>query len=142
MSTRSEKNIKSACLAGAKWAANAAKKDMPVQLDAAIIFPPAGKLVEPVLSQVVIGGTLVLAPVSMSPIAVDNYSQNLWGRSIKTLYHLKRADAAGFVEIIRGLDTDVGAVRFPFEALPDALILAKHGKLDQPSAVITVAEMA
>lgn len=142
VSTRSAKNIKSARLAGAKWAANAAKEEMPIQLDAAIIFPPAGNLVEPALSQVAIGGTLVLAPVSMSPIAIDNYSRNLWGRFIKTLYHLKRVDAEGFVKIIHGLDIDAGAVLFPFESLPDALIMAKHGRLDQPSAVITVAEMA
>ena len=142
VSTRSAKNIKSARLAGAKWTANAAKEEMPIQLDAAIIFHPAGNLVEPVLSQVAVGGTLVLAPVSMSPITIDNYSQNLWGRSIKTLYHLKRADAEGFIKIIRGLDTDVGAVLFPYESLPDALILAKHGRLDQPNAVIKVTEMA
>ena len=130
VSTRSAKNIESARGAGARWVANTARDKMPVKLDAAIIFPPAGNLVEPVLSQVEIGGTLVFAPVSMSSIAIDNYSQNLWGRSIKTLYHLNRSDAEGFLKIIRELDADVGVALFPFEALPDALILAKHGKLD------------
>lgn len=140
VSTRSAKNIESARGAGARWVANTSREKMPVQLDAAIIFPPAGNLVEPVLSQVEIGGTLVFAPVSMSPIAIDNYSQNLWGRSIKTLYHLRRSDAEGFLKIIRELDADVGAALFPFETLPDALILAKHGKLDQPNAVIKITD--
>jgi hypothetical protein len=34
----------------------------------------------------------------------------------------------------------VGISIFPFEALPDALIQVKHGDLDQPNAVIQVAE--
>jgi alcohol dehydrogenase, propanol-preferring len=141
VSTRSVKNNENAHRAGATWVANTAREKMPVHLDAAIVFPPAGNLVEPVLSQVEIGGTLVLAPVSMSPIAIDNYSQNLWGRSIKTLYHLKRSDAEGFLKIIRGLDTDMGATLFPFESLPKALILVKHGRLDRPNAILKIAEL-
>ena len=139
VSTRSAKNIESAHKAGAKWSADAAKMDMPVKLDAAIIFPPAGNLVEPVLSQLAVGGTLVLAPVSASPIVINNYSQNLWGRDIKTLYHLNRSDAEGFLEIIGGLEKGVGTTLFPFEELQDALILVKQGKLEQPNAVIKIA---
>ena len=140
VSTRSAKNIESARKAGAKWAADAAKKKMPVKLDAAIIFPPAGNLVEPVLSQLDIGGTLVLAPVSASPIAIDKYSQNLWGRSIKTLYHLNRSDAEGFLKIMGGLEEGVGTMLFPFEKLQDALILVQQGKLEQPNAVIKITD--
>jgi len=139
VSTRSATNIENAHRAGAKWAANTASKKMPVRLDAAIIFPPAGNLVEPVLSQLEIGGTLVLAPVSSSPIAIGSYSQNLWGRSIKTLYHLKRSDAEGFLKIIGGLEGSVGTTLFPFEELEDALIMVKQGNLEQPNAVIKIA---
>jgi propanol-preferring alcohol dehydrogenase len=140
VSTRSAKNIESARKAGAKWAADAAKMKMPVKLDAAIIFPPAGNLIEPVLSQLAIGGILVLAPVSASPIVINKYSQNLWGRTIKTLYHLNRSDAEGFLEIIGGLEQGIGTTLFPFEELQDALILVKQGKLEQPNAVIKIAD--
>ena len=140
VSTRSTKNIESARIAGAIWAANAAKKGIPVKLDAAIIFPPAGNLVEPALSQVVKGGTLVLAPVSASPIVIDGYSKNLWGRAIKTLYQLRRSDAEAFFGIVGGLEVAVGTTLFPFEELQDALILVKQGKLKQPNAVIKIAE--
>jgi propanol-preferring alcohol dehydrogenase len=140
VSTRSAKNIEAAHKAGAIWAADAAEKKMPVKLDAAIIFPPAGNLVEPVLSQLTIGGTLVLAPVSASPIVINKYSQNLWGRTIKTLYHLKRSDAEGFLRIIGRLEEGVGTMLFPFEKLQDALILVKQGKLEQPNAVIKISD--
>ena len=45
VSTRSPRNIEAARREGARWAANAAQEEMPCKLDAAIIFPPAGKLV-------------------------------------------------------------------------------------------------
>jgi hypothetical protein len=44
-----------------------------------------------------------------------------------------------FIEIVDQLDLDVGTSVFPFEALQDALILAKHGEPEQPNAVIRIA---
>jgi propanol-preferring alcohol dehydrogenase len=140
VSTRSQKNIESARREGARWAANAAKEEMPCKLDAAILFPPAGKLVEPILSQLERGGILVMAPVSASPIVIENYSENLWGRDIRTLYNLTRSDAEEFFEIIDRLELTVGTSVFPFEELQDALILARQGKLEQPNAVIRVSD--
>jgi propanol-preferring alcohol dehydrogenase len=139
VSTRSRKNIEAAREEGARWADNAAKEKMPSQLDAAILFPPAGNLVEPVLSQLEKGGTLVMAPVSSSPIAIEDYSSNLWGCDIRTLYNLRRSDAEEFFDIVDELDLQVGTSIFSFEELQDALILVKGGKLDQPNAVIQIA---
>lgn len=139
VSTRSQKNIKSAQMEGAEWAADASKEGMPCQLDSAILFPPAGSLVEPILSQLHEGGILVMAPVSASPIVIENYSENLWGRDVRTLYNLKKADAEEFFGIADTLELTTGTSLFSFEALQDALILAKQGKLEQPNAVITVA---
>jgi propanol-preferring alcohol dehydrogenase len=138
VSTRSRKNIEAARREGARWAANAAQEKMPCMLDAAILFPPAGNLVEPILSQLRRGGVLVMAPVSASPIRIENYSENLWGRDIRTLYNLNRSDAEGFFEIVDRLALEMGTSLFRFEDLPDALIRARQGKLEQPNAVIKV----
>jgi hypothetical protein len=62
-----------------------------------------------------------------------------WGRDIRTLYNLKRSDAEKFFAIVDQLDLRVGTSVFPFDELPDALVLAKQGKLPQPNAVIEVA---
>jgi propanol-preferring alcohol dehydrogenase len=140
VSTRSRKNVEAARREGARWAANAAEEEMPCKLDAAILFPPAGNLVEPILSQLRRGGVLVMAPVSASPIQIENYSENLWGRDIRTLYNLKRSDAEGFFEIVDRLALEMGTSLFPFEELPDALIRARQGKLEQPNAVIKVSD--
>jgi propanol-preferring alcohol dehydrogenase len=138
VSTRSQRNIESARSQGAHWAANPAEESMPCQLDAAILFPPAGNLVEPILSQLNKGGVLVMAPVSASPMRIESYSEHLWGRDIRTLYNLKRSDAEEFFRIVDRLDLDMGTRLFPFEELQEALILVRHGKVDQPNAVIEV----
>ncbi len=138
VSTRSKKNIEMAKQEGAIWAADAAIERMPCKLDSAILFPPAGNLVEPILSQLTEGGVLVMAPVSASPINIKDYSRNLWGRDIRTLYNLKRSEAEEFFAIVDQLDLRVGTSLFQFEELPEALIAAKQGKLQQPNAVIEI----
>jgi propanol-preferring alcohol dehydrogenase len=138
VSTRSRKNIESARREGARWAANAAQEEMPCKLDAAILFPPAGSLVEPILAQLEKGGVLVTAPVSASPIQIENYSENLWGRDIRTLYNLGRSDAEEFFELVDRLELEMGISQFPFEDLQDALILARQGRLKQPNAVVKI----
>ena len=140
VSTRSAKNIEGAKTAGANWAANVAKERMPCKLGSAILFPPAGNLVEPVLSQLERGGRLVMAPVSASPITIKNYSESLWGRDIRTLYNLKKSDAEEFFAIVDQLNLRVGVSLFPFEELQETLILAKRGELKQPNAVLKVAD--
>jgi len=139
VSTRSIKNIERAKKEGAIWAADASKESMPCSLDAAIVFPPAGNLVEPALACVERGGTVVLAPVSSSPIMIDHYSDNLWGRSINTLYNLNQKDAEEFFGMVENLDLNIGVKRFPFEALQEALVQVKQGKIEEPNVVIDVA---
>lgn len=140
VSTRSPKNIESARREGANWVGDASQEHMPYKLDSAIIFPPAGNLVEPVLSQLEKGGTLVMAPVSASPIKIQDYSQNLWGHSMQTLFHLKRSDAEEFFDLVSRLELKIGTSPVPFEEAQDALISAKHGELEQPNAVIEITD--
>jgi len=140
VSTRSRRNIESARREGARWAANAAEEEMPCKLDAAILFPPVGHLVEPILAQLKRGGVLVMAPVSASPIRIEDYSENLWGRDIRTLYNLSLSDAEAFFELVDGLELEMGTSLFPFKDLQDALILVRQGRLEQPNAVIKISD--
>jgi len=138
VSTRSQKNIEAAKKAGAIWAADASKKDLPCKLDRSIVFPPAGNLVEPALEKLEVGGILVLAPVSMSTIEIKNYSQNLWGRDIRTLFNIKRSWGEEFLNIADEMQIKVGKEIFPFEKLQDALILVRKGEIKEPNAVIKI----
>ncbi|MEA1995336.1 MAG: alcohol dehydrogenase catalytic domain-containing protein [Campylobacterota bacterium] len=140
VSTRSQKNIEAAKEAGAVWAADASKKDLPCKLDKSIVFPPVGNLVEPALTQLGIGGILVLAPVSMSTIEIKNYSQNLWGRDIRTLFNVKKSWGEEFLNIANEMQIKAGKEIFPLEGLQDALILVRKGKIKEPNAVIKVGD--
>jgi propanol-preferring alcohol dehydrogenase len=140
VSTRSPKNIENAKKEGAVRAYDASKEPTSTKLNSAIIFPPAGNLVEPALAELKKGGNLVLAPVSMSPIAIKNYSENLWGYNIKTLYNLNISNGKEFFNIVDKIDLKIGTSLFSFDQLPEALISAEQGKLDHPNAVIKIAD--
>jgi propanol-preferring alcohol dehydrogenase len=140
VSTRSPQHIEEAKKNGALWAADASKNGIPYTLDAAIVFPPAGALIEPSLSGIQIGGTLVLAPVSMSAIEINNYSKNLWGRNVKTLYNVKIHEAREFLDLVKNMDLKMKSRLFPFEELQDAMMLVKNGEIKEPNAVIKVAD--
>jgi len=139
VSTRSERNIRAAKRAGASWAADSTKEPIPTSLDSAIVFPPAGNLVELALASIERGGTLVLAPVSSSKIVINDYSKHLWGRDIRTLYNVNRKDGMTFLEIADRLTLRPSIEVFPFEELGDVLVSAKRGKLNAPNAVIRIA---
>jgi alcohol dehydrogenase, propanol-preferring len=140
VSTRSPGNIQDAITHGASWASDTSKEQMPCKLDSAIVFPPAGNLVEPVLSQVEQGGTVVLAPVSSSPIVIENYTENLWGRTIETLYNLKKSEADEFLEIADRLKIKPERGIFSFEDLQDVLITVRQGKATAANSVIKISD--
>ncbi|MCK4337035.1 MAG: alcohol dehydrogenase, partial [Candidatus Aminicenantes bacterium] len=137
-STRSSSHREEAKRNGAVWVGNVAEKNMPCPLNSAILFPPAGALVEPVLAHVEKGGILVLAPVSMSLIAIENYSENLWGRDVRTLYNVNKAEAEEFLKIAGQTGMRMERRVFNWEELQDAMIQVKKGEIKEPNAVIKV----
>jgi hypothetical protein len=78
--------------------------------------------------------------VSASPSRIENYSENLWGRDIRTLYNLTTSDAEEFLEMVDRLDLEMGTSLFRFKDLQETLILARQGNLAQPNAVIHISD--
>lgn len=138
VSTRSSASKEEARRNGAVWVGNVMEEKIPVLLDSAILFPPAGALVEPSLSYVKKGGILVLAPVSMSMVEIKNYSENLWGRDVRTLYNVNRAEAEEFLKIAGQADIKMGRQVFSMEDLQEAMIHVKKGRIKEPNAVIRI----
>ena len=136
--TRSQKNKDWAARLGADWVGGYEDK-LPGKFDAAIVFPPAGNLVELALSQLDSGGNLVLAAVYMTPVEVKDYNHLWMERSVKSMANITREDGREFLEIADkiGIKTEVEV--FPFDKLPDVLILAKGGRV-KGNAVIKVAD--
>lgn len=136
--TRSEKNQQAAIELGATWVGGYDDK-IPIQLDGGIIFPPVGNLVPFALSQLDSGANLVLGPVTMSPIEINNYNLIWQERSIISLAHISRKDGIEFLQLANDINMKASIEVFPFDDLPEVLIQVKHGKVNG-NAVIQIAE--
>ena len=83
---------------GAEWAGDALGP-APEELDAALIFAPAGELVPAALAAVAKGGTVVCAGIHMSDIPSFPYDL-LWGeRVLRSVANLTRRDGEEFMEL-------------------------------------------
>jgi propanol-preferring alcohol dehydrogenase len=113
---------------GCSWA-GASDQPPPEELDAAIIFAPAGELVPAALAAVRKGGTVVCGGIHMSDIPSFPYSL-LWGeRSIRSVANLTRADGAGFMDLAARMPLDVRVETFPLAQANEALDRLRRGEL-------------
>jgi propanol-preferring alcohol dehydrogenase len=82
---------------GATW--TGAADELPDELDAAIIFAPAGELVPAALRALAPGGTVVCAGIHMTDIPSFPY-EILWGeRTLRSVANLTRRDGEEFLEL-------------------------------------------
>jgi propanol-preferring alcohol dehydrogenase len=90
--TRGEGHRKLARQMGAAWVGEDAA-EMPVNVDSAIIFAPAGELVPPALEALKKGGTLALAGIYMTPIPQLDYEKHIfYEKTIASVTSNTRAD--------------------------------------------------
>jgi len=127
--TRSQKNRDAAQELGADWIGSYEDK-VPTTFDAGIIFPPAGNLVEFALSQLKGNGRLILAPVYMTPIEINDYNHIWLERSVKSLAHISRQDGREFLQIAGEIGIKTQIEVFAFEQLADILPRVKRGKVN------------
>jgi propanol-preferring alcohol dehydrogenase len=122
---------------GAVWAGGA-DEPPPEELDAAIIFAPAGELVVSALRSVAKGGTVVCAGIHMSDIPSFPY-ELLWGeRTIRSVANLTRRDGEAFLEIAprAGVRTEVEV--FPLDRANEALAALRAGRVRGAAVLVPV----
>jgi alcohol dehydrogenase, propanol-preferring len=113
---------------GAEWAGDALGPP-PEELDAALIFAPAGELVPAALRAVTKGGTVVCGGIHMSDIPSMPY-ELLWGeRVLRSVANLTRADAEEFLGLAPQVPVRTEVERFPLEQANDALDRLRSGTL-------------
>ena len=113
---------------GADWA-GASEDAPPAELDAAIIYAPAGPLVPLALGAVRKGGRVVCAGIHMSDIPSFPYSI-LWGeRQIVSVANLTRKDGLDFLQIAAKANIQTHTTVFPLEQANEALARLREGKL-------------
>ena len=113
---------------GACWAGGASERP-PVELDAAIIFAPAGELVPTALRAVGKGGRVVCGGIHMSPIPGFSYDL-LWGeRSIVSVANLTRRDGEEFLALAPRIPVRTEIEVFPLEHANEALAALREGRI-------------
>lgn len=113
---------------GACWA-GASNEAPPEELDAAIIFAPAGELVPLALKAVRPGGTVVCGGIHMSDIPQFPYDL-LWGeRTLRSVANLTRNDGNEFLQIAAQIPVQTVVETFPLEAANDALHRLRTGQI-------------
>jgi propanol-preferring alcohol dehydrogenase len=113
---------------GAVWAGDALAGP-PDELDAVIVFAPAGELVPAALRHVRKGGSVICAGIHMSDIPSFPY-ERLWGeRTIRSVTNLTRADGEEFLAIAPSVPVRTEVETFPLEEANEALDRIRRGTL-------------
>jgi propanol-preferring alcohol dehydrogenase len=121
---------------GATWAGDALAGP-PDELDAVIVFAPAGQLVPAALTHVRKGGSVVCAGIHMSDIPAFPY-EALWGeRAIRSVANLTRADGEEFLSLAPTVPVRTEVETFPLEEANQALDRLRRGEL-RGAAVLVV----
>jgi alcohol dehydrogenase, propanol-preferring len=109
---------------GAEWAGAGT---LPEELDAAIIFAPAGELVPAALRAVAKGGSVVCAGIHMSDIPSFPY-EILWGeRVLRSVANLTRRDGHELLALAPQVPVRTEVESFPLEQANEALAKLRAG---------------
>src|SRR5918992_219728 len=123
---------------GAEWAGDALGPP-PEELDAALIFAPAGELVPAALRAVAKGGTVVCGGIHMSDIPQFPY-ELLWGeRVLRSVANLTRADGEEFLALAPRVPVRTRVEAFPLAQANEALECLRQGRV-RGAAVLACGE--
>jgi propanol-preferring alcohol dehydrogenase len=122
---------------GAEWAGSTAVGP-PEELDAAIIFAPAGELVPPALRAVRKGGIVVCAGIHMSDLPSFAY-ELLWGeRTLRSVANLTRRDGEEFLALAPRVPVRTAVETYPLEAANDVLARLRRGEVRGAAVLLPV----
>jgi propanol-preferring alcohol dehydrogenase len=122
---------------GAVWAGSSAETP-PAELDAAIIFAPAGELVPSALKTIRRGGIVVCGGIHMSDIPSFPY-ELLWGeRTVCSVANLTRKDAEEFMKLAPNARIRTSTETFLLNDANQALERLRKGEL-RGAAVLAIA---
>src|SRR5580765_3155894 len=125
---------------GAEWAGGSDERP-PQELDASILFAPAGELVPAALRVLAKGGVVVCAGIHMSDIPSFPY-ELLWEeRSVRSVANLTRADGREFLELAPRVPVRTEVDVVPLAQANEALERLRRGEV-RGSLVLQVASSA
>ena len=120
---------------GACWTGSSTEP-APLQLDAAIIFAPAGELVPKALKDVRKGGSVVCGGIHMSDIPSFPYA-DLWGeRRIVSVANMTRQDGKEFLELASNAAVQAKTETWPLRQANDAIAALRTGKVNGTAVLV------
>jgi propanol-preferring alcohol dehydrogenase len=107
-----------------------------VELDRAVTFAPAGKVVVDALSSLRKGGVVAINAIHLDQMPAFDYDRLLWGeRQIRSVANMTRSDARDFLTLARDLKIHPRVSVFALHAANNALLAVKE-ETENGSAVI------
>jgi propanol-preferring alcohol dehydrogenase len=131
--TRDTRHQRLALDLGAKWAGDTFAEP-PVQLDAAIVFAPAGEIVPAALKVLRKGGTLVLGGIHMSPIPTFDYDLLYQERVVRSVANNTRQDGEDFLKVAAEIPIETRVQLFSLQEANRALNALKNDAI--PGAAV------
>jgi propanol-preferring alcohol dehydrogenase len=120
---------------GAVWA-GASDELPPEELDAALIFAPAGPLVPAALKALAPGGTVVCAGIHMSDIPSFPY-EDLWHeRTIRSVANLTRQDGEEFLALAPTVPVRTSVTRYQLSEAEQALADLRAGRFEGTAVIV------
>jgi propanol-preferring alcohol dehydrogenase len=120
---------------GATWAGGTDQVP-PDELDAALIFAPAGELVPRALKLLAPGGTVVCAGIHMSDIPSFPY-EDLWHeRTIRSVANLTRLDGQEFLALAPKVPVRTTTTTYPLERAETALADLRAGRFEGTAVIV------
>lgn len=126
--TRSRHHREQARRLGAAWAGGIEDKP-PAPCHSQILFAPAGDLVPRCLPHLAPGGTLAINAVHMSDIPGFPYDLLFQERTVRSVSHVTREDAAAFLPLAARIPLRPQVEVYPFDQAPAALLSIKRSQV-------------
>ena len=123
---------------GAEWAGPGS--DLPEELDAAIVFAPAGEVVLDALRALARGGVVVCAGIHMSDIPPIPYADLWQERQIRSVANLTRRDGEEFLRLASEVPVSTRTTAYPLGRANDALDGLRAGRVEG-AAVLDVGDV-
>jgi propanol-preferring alcohol dehydrogenase len=120
---------------GAEWS-GASNERPPVELDAALIFAPAGELVPQALSHLQKGGTVVCGGIHMSDIPSFAYDLLWHERTIRSVANLTRDDGLEFFDLAPRVPVRTSVTTYDLAQANEALFDLRQGNLTGAAVLV------
>jgi propanol-preferring alcohol dehydrogenase len=130
VATRGETHRALAARMGAAWVAGATDP-LPVPVDSAIVFAPAGEIVPAALKAVRKGGTVALAGIYMTPVPEMDYESCLFHeKNLRSVEANTRADGEALLREAAEIPIRPRLTRFRLEEANEALRRLREDRID------------